>query len=332
MTTLWLQHALLPLIPPKSLPAGMIRPPLVGGPTDAAASVSLLGGGEAVRRLREQIRILAPHLRVAFLFSEAGMPQEPVARDLCRCQAPVNEPFIVFRQKVSRRDAASEETRPEEPSFGAAVHAADGGSLYIDRADQMDDSLKRMLLEQFSQRPAAPGRPRLLLGMRTIRGVTGSSFAGELLEDLAAVSLRIPSLAERTEDLPELAQALLRRMTSETGSGPVVMDAGATELLQQHTWPGNLDELAAVLGRALEAAMGTSLTALDVARGLAERAILPEKVSGRKLAVVRLQEVIHHHVREVLGECEGNKVRAAEMLGISRSTLYRMLDGGASLQ
>ena len=148
---------------------------------------------------------------------------------------------------------------------------------------------------------------------------------------LTAVRFAIPPLRQRREDIAPLAQALLNRICARLSAAAGPLGPGALARLLQHTWPGNVRELASVLEAAL----------LEAANGVIRRRRLahsrpdsPDRQSSPtrlRIENLDLDAVIHHHVQYVLDLNHGNKLRAARQLGISRSTLYRILANEAVL-
>ena len=136
-----------------------------------------------------------------------------------------------------------------------------------------------------------------------LRGtVAAGRLRAELFERLGGLEIRLCGLRERLEDFPAMLAG-------------VRLEAGALEAMQSYGWPGNLQELCVVLAQA-----GPVVRVADVPSGLAHGT--PEMLE------TRLEVVLRRHVADVLEQCAGNKLRASEMLGISRSTLYRMLEQG----
>jgi DNA-binding NtrC family response regulator len=158
--------------------------------------------------------------------------------------------------------------------------------------------------------------------------VSTGRFSQELYQRLATVDITLPPLRERMEDLPELARYFLERFAALYGRGVRAIADEGMEQMQKHPWPGNVSELESVLRSSVLRSEGEVLEPHHLpsfpARNRPEQAIAEVNKS------VRLQDVIEQHVLRVLKDCGGNKLRAAEMLGISRSTLYRMLDAGVS--
>jgi len=153
---------------------------------------------------------------------------------------------------------------------------------------------------------------------------------GLLLPDLAfrltAVRFAIPPLRQRREDITVLAQALLDRICTLYQQRPVVLGPGTLARLLQHNWPGNVRELAAVLETALLEAVNGIIRPDDLAlpTGFETPPELRPAIQSGSLNL-NLDAVIQQHVQYVLDLNRGNKLRAARQLGISRSTLYRIL-------
>jgi DNA-binding NtrC family response regulator len=132
------------------------------------------------------------------------------------------------------------------------------------------------------------------------------------------------------EDLPELARHFLERFAALYERGVREITDEAMERMQRHLWPGNVSELESVLRNGVLQSEGEMLEPHHLPSFAA--ADQPEQSLARASKSVRLQDVIEHHVLRVLKDCGGNKLRASELLGISRSTLYRMLDSGVSAE
>jgi DNA-binding NtrC family response regulator len=143
------------------------------------------------------------------------------------------------------------------------------------------------------------------------------------------VVFALPPLLVRTENIPALATWILRRLPrlkGTTGIERIAEDAIAR--LQAHRWPGNVRELENVLRRGGLQCDGAVMTA-DHLPSLEELDV-EEAPAADAVGTARLQDVVEQHVLRVLKNCGGNKLRTAELLGISRSTLYRMLDSSGS--
>jgi len=152
-------------------------------------------------------------------------------------------------------------------------------------------------------------------------------FRQELYRRLAMVEIALPPLRAHLEDLPELTKHFLDRFALLYSRKAPKVSGEAMERMLGYRWRGNVRELESFLQNSL----------LQVEGGVIEPHHLPPladlSISGSTTSgtgeSARLQDVVDHHVLRVLKDCRGNKLRAAEVLGISRSTLYRMLDAVA---
>jgi len=152
---------------------------------------------------------------------------------------------------------------------------------------------------------------------------------GLILPDLAfrltAIRFAVPPLRQRREDIAPLAQALLDRFCARYQQRPVVLGPGALARLLQHSWLGNVRELASVLETALLEASNGIIQASDLALPAEAAAQTSTAQAAVQPGNLSLDAVIRHHVQYVLDLNRGNKLRAARQLQISRSTLYRIL-------
>jgi two-component system response regulator AtoC len=211
------------------------------------------------------------------------------------------------------------------------------GFTYLDRVDLLAPPGQGLLLgvlKSLQDRP--PGRFVMLASSQT--SLRQMAAQGLLLPDLAfrltAVRFAIPPLRQRREDIAVLAQALLDRICTRYQQRPVLMAPGTLARLLQHSWPGNVRELASVLETALLEAVNGIIRPDDLALPSGLEAA-PSDLSDLRPAArtdsLNLDSVIQHHVQYVLDLNRGNKLRAARQLGISRSTLYRILGNEAIL-
>ncbi len=261
----------------------------------------------------------APHVQVAAIEGEHGSGKQTLARYLFS-RSPL------AAASFQRRDAREWLVADADPATLA-------GFTYLDRVDLLAPPGQGLLLgvlKVLQDRPA--GRAVVLASSQTsLRQMAGQ---GLLMPDLAfrltAVRFAIPPLRQRREDIAPLAQGLLDRICARYQQRPVMLGPGALARLLQHNWPGNVRELASVLEAALLEAVDGVIRAgdLPVPSGLDAQPELQPLLHAENLS---LDAVIRHHVQSVLDLNRGNKLRAARQLGISRSTLYRILGNEAIL-
>jgi DNA-binding NtrC family response regulator len=158
-------------------------------------------------------------------------------------------------------------------------------------------------------------------------------FLPDLAFRLSAVQFTLPPLRDHREDIPPITHALIDRISRRYQQPNAVLSPGSLPRLLQHGWPGNVRELASVLESAILSSSSGSLrpTDLNLTQKNASPPLQPSPAStpsAEDLARdLSLDAAIHRHLLLVLEKHRGNKLRAARQLGISRSTLYRLLAG-----
>jgi DNA-binding NtrC family response regulator len=154
--------------------------------------------------------------------------------------------------------------------------------------------------------------------------VSGGGFLPELASIVGSLRITLPALRDRAEDVPEILAWMLQRAAENDGGVPPQLSPALIAALPEQSWPQNLHQLQEVAKRLWEQKSHELLDEQDLHAAL--NAVPQQTHDRRAVRMVRLEEVIQEHIRSVLFACGGNKLRAAEVLGISRSTLYRMLE------
>lgn len=281
-----------------------------------------VGVSAAWRKLLMQAEMAAPHVQLAAIEGEHGTGKQTLARYLFSRSPLAGSLF-------QRRDAREWLVTDADPSTLT-------GCTYLDRVDLLAPPGQGLLLgvlKALQDRPQ--GRFLMLASSQTsLRQMVAQ---GLLLPDLAfrltSVRFAIPPLRQRREDIAPLAQSLLERICTRYQQRPVILGPGTMARLLQHNWPGNVRELAAVLENALLETANGIVRPEDLALPTEmetppQMQMQPEMRSGS----LDLDTVIHQHVQYVLDRNRGNKLRAARQLGISRSTLYRILGNENTLE
>jgi two-component system response regulator AtoC len=289
---------------------------------ESLPDVQPVGVSAAWRKLLTQAEMAAPYVQLAAIEGEHGTGKHTLARYLFRRSPLVGTSF-------QRRDAREWLVADADP-------ATLTGFVYLDRMDLLappGQGLLLSVLKALQDRPA--GRAVLLASSQA--SLRQMAAQGLLLPDLAfrltAVRFAIPPLRQRREDVAVLAQALLDRICSRYQQRPVLLGPGTLARLLQHNWPGNVRELASVLETALLEAANGVIRPEDLAlpNGLEATPEVRPAARAENLSSLNLDAVIQQHVQYVLDLNRGNKLRAARQLGISRSTLYRILGNEAIL-
>jgi DNA-binding NtrC family response regulator len=210
---------------------------------------------------------------------------------------------------------------------------ANGGTVFLDEVGEtslaMQAKLLRVIQNREIQRVGSPEIRRVKVRMiaATNRDLRNEVAAGRFREDLfyrlSTIQIRIPSLAQRLEDIPALITFLIKKYNAAYGKQIQGLTRRAQMVLLQHPWPGNVRELENVISSASLVAVNDFIDVHDLPEQLQkpDRALTPAK-SWRPLP---LQDVRREHIERVLELCSGNRVRAAQMLGIGRTSLYRYL-------
>ncbi|HVY41170.1 MAG TPA: sigma 54-interacting transcriptional regulator [Polyangia bacterium] len=280
------------------------------------------------------------------LLGETGVGKSWLARRIHRRSARDKKPFLDINcASLAPQLLESELFGYERGAFTGAtaakrglVEAADGGTLLLDEVGELPMSVQAQLLTFLDEH-----RFRRVGGTRIIQAdvrilaatnvnladrVASGQFRKDLYYRLSVVPIQIPPLRERREEIPALARSILaelgrrasRRVFATIRQEPSVnaLSPGVTAALQRYDWPGNLRELRNTLERALILSRGDTISLCHLPPELVTAA----PPGDRSL---RLQDVQRAHIVRVLESCGGNRTRAAEVLGISRSTLKRTL-------
>jgi DNA-binding NtrC family response regulator len=227
-------------------------------------------------------------------------------------------------------------------AFTGAQHArrglfeeASGGTVFLDEIGDVGAGLQARLLRTLQEgtirrvgaNEAIPVDVRIVAA--TNKDLEAAVSAGRFREDLFyrlnVVTIRIPPLRERREDVPLLAE----HFAAKHGRGKGAISPDARDLLQGYDWPGNVRELENVVARALALNPSGVVVPADLPDRVRARA--PEPARGLPLPPglrPTLDDLSRRYAALVLGECGGNKTRASEILGIDRKTLYRILGEG----
>jgi DNA-binding NtrC family response regulator len=269
-------------------------------------------------RLWSQLRLLAPHFRVALLLGEPGCGADAVAQALHDLSSFAGTPLI----RIRAVDADRQLRHP-----GALFGNAPRGALFLTDIDRLSPTSQQVVMRLLRLR-----RHRRIaivastsVDLRPL--VSAGSFNGELFANLGSLRLQIPSLKERAQDIPLLTHQFLQAEATRQAKSIPSLEAGMITAINDYTWPGNLDQLRSALAWMLEHCEGV-LTPADLHAAIAEVRTETD-LAETPVRMVSLDHVVQEHVRAVLIGCNGNKLRAAEVLGISRSTLYRMLDAAS---
>ena len=271
----------------------------------------------AIRRLLDQTNIVAPHLRIAAIEGESGSGKHALAQLLYRIYA-ARHPEI-RESGFIRCDARNWLLTAAEPQSLA-------GFIFLDRVDLLAAPGQALLLRilkdlDFRQ----PGALVVLASSESpLRDFArNAQFLSELALRLTSVRLLVPPLRDRRDDIVPLASLFLSRISARYRIQPVILTSGAVARLLEYHWPGNLRELSTILESAVIECTSGVIRAEDLS---ILTTAAPSRSLDRPPELLNLDAVMHQHILRVLDLNHGNKLRTARQLGISRSTLYRLLE------
>jgi len=338
----------LVLIAERSLETSRLKREVTELRAKAGVVNRIVGKSTSVNQLRQVIERVAPTNSRLMITGSPGVGKELTARTIHDASARASGPFVVISSATITPEAMETELFGVEGKDGrsrkvGALEEAHGGTLYLDEiADlpkETQGKILRVLVEQNFQRVG--GTARVHVDVRIIsssaRDLTSAIEEGAFREDLfhrlSVVPIRVPSLAERREDIPELISFFMDHVATTSGLPRRQIADDAMAILQSHDWPGNIRQLRNNVERLLILAVGDPDSEITAALLPAEIGALvpttPSGVGGEKLMGLPLREAREVFEREYLvaqiNRFGGNISRTAEFIGMERSALHRKL-------
>jgi DNA-binding NtrC family response regulator len=308
---------------------------------ESSRFATMVGHSSAMLEVFGQIRRVAPHFRTVLLTGETGVGKELAARALHQLSPVASGPFVTCDcSSVVETLAESELFGHIKGAFTGAVRdaigvfeAANGGSLFLDEIGELPLTLQpkllRVLQNQEIQRVGSPSIRRI--DVRVIAAthrdlqsmVREQRFREDLFYRLSMVHLKLPALVERKDDLPLLGRYFVEKFAGQYNKSVRGFTRRAEAVLSRHSWPGNVRELENVIGNACMMTEGETIDVRDLPEYIRNKET--DDGIGPNPAPVTLDQVEREHALRILESVGGNKVRAADVLGVSRTKLYRIL-------
>ena len=288
---------------------------------------------------------VAPTRSTVLITGESGTGKEVVARALHWNGPRATGPFVTIDcGGLAEGLLESELFGHVRGAFTGALaarrglfEAGHGGTVFLDEIGEIGPNMQAKLLrvlELQEIRPVGSNEPihiDIRLIAATNRDLSAEVREGHFREDLFyrlnVVSVVLPPLRERREDIPALAQHFLRKYAASNGKAIDGIAPEAMDRIDAYAWPGNVRELENAIERAVAVSHHPILLPDDLPRHLAPPTPSPpERPPSAPQDLVSLDELTRQHLARVLVATGGNKKRAAEILGVDRRTLYRMLE------
>jgi transcriptional regulator with GAF, ATPase, and Fis domain len=292
----------------------------------------LVGDSAPMRRVRDLVARASASRVGVLVRGETGTGKELAAKLLHAGSPRRDAPFIALNCAAVPESLLESELFGIEKGVATGVEArlgklelADGGTLFLDEIGDAPLAIQTKLLRVLQEREIerVGGRQRIPVDVRVIAAthadlpelIKRRQFREDLYYRLRVVEIGMPPLRERREDIPRLAAHFLSRIAVREGRPALSLSRDAVAALLSYRFPGNVRELENLLEGAAALVPGDVIEAADLQLGVAR-----EREAGDGQDLGSLERA---HIRRVLDSVEGNKSRAARILGINRRTLYR---------
>lgn len=313
------------------------------------AQTGMVGRSESMRALWEMVRTIAPTDATVLITGESGTGKELVAKAVHAASRRARGPFVAVNcAALTESLLASELFGHEKGAFTGADKKheghflkADGGTIFLDEIGEMPLSMQVKLLRVIQEREvlSVGGNKAVPVDVRIIaatnrdlaKEVAAGTFRQDLYYRLNVVTLALPPLRERADDIPLLAQHFMARFADKNNKNIKGVTPGAMDRLVRYAWPGNVRELENVIERASILLLGEHISERE----------LPERFAASQGDALTdalttdcptLEDVERAVILKTLKRFGGNKTEAAKALGITRKTLHAKLSKYQSAQ
>lgn len=304
---------------------------------------NMIGESAAMKNIMARIHKVAPTNSTVLITGESGTGKEVVARAIHRESSRRDSIFLPINcGAIPDALLESQLFGHTKGSFTGAVTAqeglfqrARGGTIFLDEVGELPLALQVKLLRAIEEREILPvgGQAPVRIDVRIIAATNrdlakccqDGTFREDLYYRLNVFGIEIPPLRDRREDIPALVEFLVRRHNTDMNRRFRGVDNSAMKALMRMSWKGNIRELDNVIEHAMIVGDGEWITTADLPGRISVGSPAEDGAVGDELkAAVQFYE--RGHIANVLQRCEGDKKKAAELLGISLSSLYRKIE------
>ncbi|MBW1708642.1 MAG: sigma-54-dependent Fis family transcriptional regulator [Deltaproteobacteria bacterium] len=301
----------------------------------------IVGTSEPICAVNKLLKQVAPADSNVLIVGETGTGKELAARTIHNLSLRKNHNFVAFNcGSFTEELLANELFGHEKDAFTGAtstkiglIEAADKGTVFLDEIVDMPMNMQAKLLRVIEEKEVLrvggtrpiPVNVRFLAATARdlLQEVEAGRFRQDLYYRLNVVTVRLPPLADRLDDIALLIHHFLIQKQEQIGKEIKKVDPQAMDLLLQYSWPGNVRELENIIERAMILAQGHSIRVQDLPEDLWELSIHTFRHSGSRFPTIKEQEI--KYIKWVLEHTAWNKTKAAEILGINRASLWRKM-------
>lgn len=302
--------------------------------------IGIIGNSEAIERCRMMVKRIAPTQITALLLGESGTGKEVTANAVHIASDRSKKPFIAINcASIPETLLESELFGFEKGAFTGAVRTtkgkiecAEGGTLFLDEIGDMPFNLQAKLLRFLQEKKIERlgGRQEIDVDVRVVCAtnqnleemVANKEFREDLFYRVSEITLNIPPLREREEDVLILAQFFLQRYAEEYKSNVKSFSEDGLSAIKAHKWPGNIRELQNKVKSSVIMATGVQVTAIDLGFFDHEDSNLELNLNLRQVR----EKAESIAIQKAYALSDGNMSKCAELLGITRPTLYTLID------
>ena len=302
-----------------------------------AAPRYIEGKSEASRQLYSYVELVAPTPMSVLILGASGTGKEYVAHRIHELSQRHDRPFFALDCGAIPRDvAASEFFGHKKGAFtGAdadkrgAFEIANGGTLFLDEVGNLSYEVQVQLLRALQERRIRPvgGTKEIDIDIRLVcatnenleEAVSDGRFREDLYHRINEFTIYMPKLSERGSDLFLFADLFIRHANEELNRNVEGFDSGAAEMLASHSWPGNLRELNNVVKRAVLLTRGSQITTAELTQAMGQ-------IRTDNVLQLRDEDTERQRIITALQQTNGNKAKAARLLGVDRKTIYNKIE------
>ena len=302
-----------------------------------AAPRYIEGKSEASRQLYSYVELVAPTPMSVLILGASGTGKEYVAHRIHDLSQRHDRPFFALDCGAIPRDvAASEFFGHKKGAFtGAdadkrgAFEIANGGTLFLDEVGNLSYEVQVQLLRALQERRIRPvgGTKEIDIDIRLVcatnenleEAVSEGRFREDLYHRINEFTIYMPKLSERGSDLFLFADLFIRHANEELNRNVEGFDSGAAEMLASHSWPGNLRELNNVVKRAVLLTRGSQITTAELTLAMGQ-------IRTDNVLQLHDEDTERQRIITALQQTNGNKAKAALLLGVDRKTIYNKIE------